>query len=89
MSAVGFDTSYFRDPGQHSKLKDEIEAQSAAYYSTARLWDDGIIRPIDTRDVLGLGLAISSQRHGKAGLSRRSGGTSWDGNGRGMGVFRM
>lgn len=76
----------FRDPAQHSKLKEEIEAQSTAYYATARLWDDGIIRPTDTRDVVGLGLAISSRRSDVAASSK---GSSWDGEGRGMGVFRM
>ena len=33
--------------------------ESSAYYSTARLWDDGIIDPVDTRMVLGLGIAVS------------------------------
>jgi acetyl-CoA carboxylase carboxyltransferase component len=33
--------------------------ESSAYYSTARLWDDGIIDPADTRMVLGLGIAAS------------------------------
>lgn len=33
--------------------------ESSAYYSTARLWDDGVIDPADTRMVLGLGIAAS------------------------------
>jgi len=33
--------------------------ESSAYYSTARLWDDGIIDPADTRTVLGLAIAAS------------------------------
>lgn len=33
--------------------------ESSAYYSTARLWDDGIIDPADTRTVLGLGISAS------------------------------
>lgn len=33
--------------------------ESSAYYSTARLWDDGIIDPADTRMVLGLCIAAS------------------------------
>jgi 3-methylcrotonyl-CoA carboxylase beta subunit len=37
----------------------KYEAESSAYYSTARLWDDGIIDPVDTRMVLGLGIAAS------------------------------
>lgn len=36
-----------------------FERQSSAYYSTARLWDDGIIDPAQTRDVLGLAIAAS------------------------------
>jgi 3-methylcrotonyl-CoA carboxylase beta subunit len=38
----------------------QYEEQGSAYYSTARLWDDGLIDPLDTRRVLGLGLAAAS-----------------------------
>ena len=38
---------------------DKYEAEGNPYYSTARLWDDGIIDPLDTRMVLGLGIASS------------------------------
>ena len=34
-------------------------AEGNPYYSTARLWDDGIIDPLDTRRVLALGIAAS------------------------------
>ncbi len=40
----------------------KYETESSAYYSTARLWDDGIIDPIDTRRVLGLGISASLNR---------------------------
>ena len=33
--------------------------EGSPYYSTARLWDDGIIDPRDTRDVLGLAISAS------------------------------
>lgn len=36
----------------------QYERQSDAYYATSRLWDDGIIEPTQTRDVLGLCLAV-------------------------------
>jgi acetyl-CoA carboxylase carboxyltransferase component len=36
----------------------KYEEESSALYATARLWDDGIIDPVDTRDVLGLALAV-------------------------------
>ncbi|GLB34063.1 putative carboxyl transferase [Lyophyllum shimeji] len=81
-------TSVSKDPTQHSSLKDEIENQSTALYSTARLWDDGIIKPTDTRDVVGLGLALAArQRRPTSG--RSTGSTTWDGDNKGFGVFRM
>ena len=38
-------------------LRDQYEHQGHPYYSTARLWDDGVIDPMDTRQVLGLALS--------------------------------
>ena len=38
-------------------LLDQFEHQSHPYYATARLWDDGVIKPADTRRVLGLALS--------------------------------
>jgi acetyl-CoA carboxylase carboxyltransferase component len=38
---------------------EKYEAEGSAYYSTARLWDDGIIDPVDTRMYLALGIAAS------------------------------
>ncbi len=40
-------------------LIDQFEEQSSALYASSRLWDDGIINPRDTRDVLGLSLSAS------------------------------
>ena len=48
--------------------KNAIEKQCSAYYSTARIWDDGIILPQETRKVLGLCLKASLQ-HRKPGFS--------------------
>ena len=42
-----------------SPILKKYEIESSAYYSTARLWDDGIIDPVDTRHVLGLGIQAS------------------------------
>ncbi|KAG8218529.1 hypothetical protein J3R82DRAFT_4168 [Butyriboletus roseoflavus] len=78
-----------RDPNQHSSLKAEIEAQSTALYSTARLWDDGIIQPTETRDVVGLALALASRRGSYARTPRVEGSSTWEGSGRGFGVFRI
>ncbi|HET6625391.1 MAG TPA: carboxyl transferase domain-containing protein [Nocardioidaceae bacterium] len=41
-------------------IRDQYEEQGSPYYSTARLWDDGVIDPVDTRRVLGMGLAAAS-----------------------------
>jgi len=40
-------------------LRDQYERQGHPYYATARLWDDGVIDPADTRRVLGLALAAA------------------------------
>ena len=40
-------------------IRDQYETQGHPYYATARLWDDGVIAPADTRRVLALGLAAS------------------------------
>ena len=40
-------------------ILEKYEVESDPYYSTARLWDDGIIDPVDTRDMVGLGIAAS------------------------------
>ena len=41
-------------------IRDQYERQGSPYYSTARLWDDGVIDPVDTRRVLGMGLAAAA-----------------------------
>jgi 3-methylcrotonyl-CoA carboxylase beta subunit len=40
-------------------IRDQIESEGNAYYATARLWDDGIILPSETRRVLGLAFAAT------------------------------
>jgi 3-methylcrotonyl-CoA carboxylase beta subunit len=42
------------------EIRTKYEEEGNPYYSTARLWDDGIIDPLDTRRVLALGLAAAS-----------------------------
>jgi 3-methylcrotonyl-CoA carboxylase beta subunit len=44
-----------------ASVRDQFDRQSQAYYSTARLWDDGVIDPADTRTVLGLALEAASR----------------------------
>ena len=42
-----------------NEIRSKYEMESSPYYSTARLWDDGVIDPRDTRDVLGLSISAS------------------------------
>ncbi len=41
-------------------IREQYESQGNPYYSTARLWDDGVIDPVDTRRVLGLSLSAAA-----------------------------
>ncbi|MCQ9385361.1 methylcrotonoyl-CoA carboxylase [Brevibacterium sp. 50QC2O2] len=70
------------DPAAEAALRqptlDQYEHQGDPYYSTARLWDDGIIEPAQTRQVLAL--ALEACRH--TPLTR-------PGNAPGYGIFRM
>jgi 3-methylcrotonyl-CoA carboxylase beta subunit len=51
-------------PDEEAAIRDPIlakyEQEGSPYYSTARLWDDGILDPVDTRDALGLGLSAAT-----------------------------
>jgi len=40
-------------------IRERYETEGSPYYATARLWDDGIIDPVQTRDVLGLALSAA------------------------------
>ena len=74
LSLVGtFEDDAARE-GFKTKIREQYETQGSPYYSTARLWDDGVIDPMDTRAVLALGLAAA--RHAPIGEPR-------------YGVFRM
>ena len=43
-------------------LESQIQRESDCYFATARLWDDGIIDPRDTRTVLGISLSAAYNR---------------------------
>jgi len=51
------------DPEEIDKLRNSIlqkyEHEGSAYFSTSKLWDDGIIDPVDTRKVIAMGIAAS------------------------------
>ena len=40
-------------------IREQYETQGHPYYATARIWDDGILDPVDTRRVLGLALSLA------------------------------
>ena len=48
--------------GIESRVRAQYAEQSDPYYATSRLWDDGIIEPSETRDVIGLCLALCDSR---------------------------
>ena len=50
------DEEAFRAP-----IREQYEHQGSPYYSTARLWDDGVIDPKDTRRALGLALDVCAR----------------------------
>ena len=51
------------------RTRAQFTEQSDPYYATARLWDDGIIEPAQTRDILGLVLALAAAEPPKTGRS--------------------
>ena len=63
----------------YEELKKKYEEESKSIYGTARLWDDGIVMPENSKDILGLSLMIvNNNREFKS-----------KNNGSGFGVFRM
>jgi len=49
--------------GVKQVIEQQVDAQSTALYATARVWDDGIIDPRQTRDVLAISLSAAYSRH--------------------------
>lgn len=56
MEAAGEQWSAEEEESFKAPIRQKYEAQGQPYYSTARLWDDGVIDPADTRRVLGMAL---------------------------------
>jgi len=48
--------------GSTESMLDQFNEESSAYYSSSRLWDDGIIDPVDTRKVLAMAISVSLNR---------------------------
>ena len=47
--------------GMSDQLRQRIDRESSVLFGTARLWDDGVIDPRDTRQVLALCLALAAE----------------------------
>ena len=52
-------------------IREQYETQGHPYYATARLWDDGIVDPAQSRRVLGLSLSAALKRAGARDQIRR------------------
>ena len=59
LEARGQDWSTDDEEAFKAPIRAQYETQGNPYYSTARLWDDGVIDPADTRRVLALGLSAA------------------------------
>ncbi len=58
----GAETTEEEIAAMRAEVRDQYETQSDPYYATSRLWDDGLIDPVHTRDALGLCLAVASRQ---------------------------
>lgn len=63
--AGGSDMSPEEQVAFKQPILDKYEQEGSPYYSTARLWDDGILDPLDTRRVLGLALSVCLNKPGE------------------------
>ncbi len=61
LEARGEDWSAEAEEAFKAPIREQYEDQGSPYYSTARLWDDGVIDPADTRTILGLALDVVSR----------------------------
>jgi 3-methylcrotonyl-CoA carboxylase beta subunit len=61
LDAAGTPWSVQEEESFKAPILDQYEQQGNPYYSTARLWDDGVIDPADTRTMLGLALSVVGQ----------------------------
>ncbi len=62
MKAKGKEVNKEQIEALRKNILDKYEKEGSAYYSTSRLWDDGIIDPIDTRKIIGLAISISKNK---------------------------
>jgi 3-methylcrotonyl-CoA carboxylase beta subunit len=61
LATVRGDLTAEEEEALKAPIRAQYEHQGNPYYSTARLWDDGVIDPADTRTVVGLALSVISR----------------------------
>ena len=59
LEARGEDWPTAEEDAFKAPIRERYETEGDPYFATARLWDDGVIDPVQTRDVLGLAIAAS------------------------------
>jgi acyl-CoA carboxylase subunit beta len=74
-AAAGREFDYGADAKRTAEIEEQIERESHAFFVSARVYDDGVIDPRDTRSVLAIALSAA---HSNVVAGRR-----------GFGVFRM
>ena len=79
VEAKGGTWSPEQEAAYRAPIEAQYETQCHPYYASARLWDDGVIDPADTRMVLGLGLSASLNAPVEGWTEQRAG----------FGLFRM
>jgi 3-methylcrotonyl-CoA carboxylase beta subunit len=60
LATVGRETDEAKIEARKAEIREQFETQGHPYYASARLWDDGVIKPESTRDVLGLALSTAA-----------------------------
>ncbi|MCA1798498.1 MAG: methylcrotonoyl-CoA carboxylase [Xanthomonadaceae bacterium] len=75
LEARGTTWSHEDEKAFREEIRAQYEAQGHPYYASARLWDDGVIDPVDTRRVLGMAIATATNKPWPKGMRH--------------GVFRM
>jgi 3-methylcrotonyl-CoA carboxylase beta subunit len=61
LEARGASWSPAEEEAFKAPVREQYELQGNPYYSTARLWDDGVIDPVDTRRAVGLALSVAAE----------------------------
>lgn len=68
MEKAGKTWSAEEEEAMKKPIREKYETEGHSYYASARLWDDGVIDPADTRKVLSLALSLGKAFSSKSGL---------------------